>query len=48
LERLCRPFQKIEGERRMAAHLMDSKNNSASLRAFVEGVARITGRELPA
>jgi hypothetical protein len=40
-------FQKVSGARRMAGHLSYSRNVSASFKAFIEGVARVSGRPLP-
>ena len=43
----CPGFQKIGGARAMAPHLSYTQNCSQSFRAFVEGIARITGFSLP-
>jgi hypothetical protein len=43
LAELCPGFQKVGGARKMGAHLSYVRNNSASFRAFVEGVSGISG-----
>lgn len=47
LGRLCPAFQKIDGARRMADRLSYTNNRSASFRALVEGIARISSLSLP-
>lgn len=45
---LCPEFQKVSGARRMASYLFYPRNVSVSFRAFIEGVARVSDRPLPA
>ena len=47
LRGLCPEFQKISGARRMANYLSYPRNLSPSFRAFMEGVARLSGFPLP-
>ncbi|MBY6243473.1 DUF4276 family protein [Methylosinus sp. Sm6] len=47
LVKLCPAFQKIDGARRMAHRLSYTRNRSASFRALVEGIARISSLSLP-
>lgn len=45
--KLCPAFQKIDGARKMADRLSYRSNSSASFRALVEGIARISSLSLP-
>lgn len=47
LAKLVPTFQKIDGARKMARHLSYAGNKSASFRALVEGIARISAMPLP-
>jgi hypothetical protein len=47
LSDLCTEFQKVDGARRIAHHLSYPQNVSPSFRAFIEGVANVSGLPLP-
>ena len=47
IRKLVPEFQKVSGARRMARHLTRDRNRSASFRALLRGIARLSRQEVP-